>query len=64
MDNEVRHIVEFGGKTLSSLNSLTEAIKENTKLLEVGNPDEFAREVCANIYADFIMGAIFPNKNI
>lgn len=64
MDNEIKHTIEFGEKTLSALAALTQAIKENTKLLEGGNPDEFSREVCANIYADFIMGAIFPNRNI
>ena len=56
MDNEVRHIVEFGEKTLSALAALTQAIKENNHLLKDGNPDEFAREVCVNIYADTITG--------
>lgn len=64
MDNEVRHVVEFGEKTLSALAALTQAIKENNQLEKAGNPDEFAREVCANIYADIIMGVIFPNRNI
>ena len=50
MDNEVRHVVEFGEKTLSALAALTQAIKENNQLEKDGNPSEFAREVCANIY--------------
>ena len=64
MDNEIKHTIEFGEKTLSALAALTQALKENNELLKAGNPDEFAREVCANIYADIIMGAIFPNRNI
>lgn len=62
MDNEIKHTIEFGEKTLSALAALTQAIKENTKLLEVGNPDEFSREVCANIYADMIISSLFPNR--
>ena len=61
MDNEVRHVVEFGEKTLSTLAALTQAIKENNQLAKDGNPSEFAREVCANIYANIIMGASFRN---
>lgn len=61
MDNEVKHIVEFGEKTLSALAALTQAIKENNALLKDGNPDEFAREVCANIYADIITGRGFKS---
>lgn len=61
MENEVKHIVEFGEKTLSTLAALTQALKENNELLKVGSPDEFAREVCANIYADILMGASFGN---
>lgn len=64
MDNEIKHTIEFGEKTLSTLAVLTQALKENNELLKAGNPDEFAREVCANIYADIIMGVIFPNRNI
>lgn len=61
MDNEIKHTIEFGEKTLSALTALTQAIKENNILLKDGNPDEFSREVCANIYADIIMGANFRN---
>lgn len=64
MDNEIKHTIEFGEKTLSTLAALTQVLKENNELLKAGNPDEFAREACANIYADFIIGAIFPNRNI
>lgn len=49
MDNEIKHTIEFGEKTLSALTVLTQAIKENNILLKDGNPDEFSREVCANI---------------
>ena len=58
---EIKHTIEFGKETLSVLNSLTKAINENNKLLCDGNPNEFAREVCANIYANIIMGASFRN---
>lgn len=60
MDNEVNHIVEFSEKTLSTLAALTQALKENNELLKAGNPDEFAREVCANIYADMLIETLFP----
>lgn len=60
MENEVKHIVEFGEKTLSTLAALTQALKENNELLKAGNPDEFAREVCANIYADMLIESLFP----
>lgn len=43
MDNEVRHVVEFGEKTLSALAALTQAIKENNQLEKDGNPSEFAQ---------------------
>ena len=61
MDNEVRHVVEFGEKTLSALAALTQAIKENNQLEKDGNPSEFAREVCANIYADMLIETLFPD---
>lgn len=60
MDNEVRHVVEFGEKTLSALAALTQAIKENNQLEKDGNPSEFAREVRANIYADMLIETLFP----
>lgn len=60
MDNEVRHIVEFSEKTLSALAALTQAIKENNQLAKDGNSNEFAREVCANIYADILINSLFP----
>lgn len=41
MDNEVRHIVEFGEKILSTLAALTQAIKENNQLAKDGNPSKF-----------------------
>lgn len=56
MDNEIKHTIEFGEKTLSILEALTQAIKENNSLIKQGNPEEFAREVCANIYADILTG--------
>ena len=58
---EIKHIVELGDKTLSVLSSLTKAIEENNKLLNDGNPNEFAREVCANIYADLLIDTLFPD---
>lgn len=61
MDNEVKHTIEFGEKILSTLAALTQAIKENNILLRDGNPEEFVREICANIYADIIMSASFRN---
>lgn len=57
---EIKHTIEFGKETLSVLNSLTKAINENNKLLCDGNPNEFAREVCANIYADLLIDTLFP----
>lgn len=59
---EVKHTIEFGKETLSVLNSLTKAINENNKLLCDGNPNEFAREVCANIYADLLIDTLFPER--
>lgn len=59
MEDKVIHVIEFGEKTLSALDALTQAIKENNQLAKDGNPNEFAREVCANIYADIITGASF-----
>ena len=58
---EIKHTIEFGKETLSVLNSLTKAINENNKLLCDGNPNEFAREVCANIYADLLIDTLFPD---
>lgn len=60
MDNEIKHTIEFGEKTLSTLSALTEALKENNKLNKNGNPGEFAREVCANIYANILIESLFP----
>lgn len=60
MDNEIKHTIEFGEKTLSALAALTQAIKENNQLERDGNPNEFAREVCANIYADILIETLFP----
>lgn len=59
---EIKHTIEFGKETLSVLNSLTKAINENNKLLCDGNPNEFAREVCANIYADLLIDTLFPER--
>lgn len=60
MDNEIKHTIEFGEKTLSTLSALTEALRENNELNKNGNPGEFAREVCANIYANILIESLFP----
>ena len=57
MDNEIKHIINFSEETLSILKALTEAIKENNFLSKNGNPNEFIREVCANIYADTLLNS-------
>lgn len=52
-------------KILLALNDLTEAVKENNKLIKNGSAEEFLREVSANIYADILMGYIFSDdKNL
>lgn len=60
MDNEIKHTIEFGEKTLSILKALTEALRENNELNKNGNPGEFAKEVCANIYANILIESLFP----
>ena len=59
MEN-ITHIIKFDSKTLSAIEELTQAIRENNLLLKDGNPNEFAREVCANIYADYLIKTLFP----
>lgn len=59
-NNEIKHIITFDDKTLSILSDLVKEIKENNTLLKSGNPNEFAREVCANIYADMLIENLFP----
>lgn len=58
-NNEIKYVFEFGEKTLSILEKLTQELRENNELLKVGNPNEFSREVCANIYADMIIQSLF-----
>ena len=52
---EQKIIIEFGNETKLILNKLISAIEENTKVEIDDNPNEFAREVCANIYADMLL---------
>lgn len=63
MDNEVIHIIKFSDETLQILQSLTEAIQRNNELQDLGNPNEFIREVCANIYAGLLMNSLGLNAN-
>lgn len=56
--SEEKIIVEFNKEDRELLNRLTKALEENNKLLADGNPNEFAREVCANIYADILLNSI------
>lgn len=56
--NEEKIIVELNKEDRELLNRLTKALEENNKLLTDGNPNEFAREICANIYADILLNSI------
>ena len=56
----MENIIRFDDETLKVLKELTQAIKENNSLLKDGNSNEFAREVCANIYADYLIETLFP----
>ena len=59
-EKKIKHIIELDKDTLSILSALTDAINENNRILKDGNPDEFVREVCANIYADMLIQSLLP----
>lgn len=59
--DKIEHIIKFDDKTLKAINNLTKAINDNTKMYKDGNPEEFTREICANICANILMGANFGN---
>lgn len=59
--DKIEHIIKFDDKTLKAIDDLTLAIKENTKIYKDGNPEEFTREICANICANILMGTSFGN---
>lgn len=56
--NEEKIIVELSSEDRELLNRLIKALEENSKLIIEGNPNEFAREVCANIYANILLNSI------
>ena len=56
--NEEKIIVELSSEDRELLNRLIKALEENSKLITEGNPNEFAREVCANIYAGILLNSI------
>ena len=59
MEQKIIHILQFNEETLKVLKNLTKAIENNNNVQNLTNAEEFAREVCANIYANILI----ENKN-